>query len=91
MKFLVWTLLTFSMQTYAADTKFFVEGMTCPMCASSVEKAFKAIDGFKVESVKIVSMATGEVIVTTKGDMQLPKQVILNKLKETNFTLKKID
>lgn len=90
MKSLVWIVLTFSMQTYAAETKFFVKGMTCPMCAVSVKNAFKEILGYEVQNVNVVSIETGEIIVRTK-DKKLGKEIVERELRETNFSLKEID
>jgi len=91
MKYLYFAfLLLISNIIFAAETKFFVDGMTCPSCASSVENAFKKVDGYSVESVQIVSLPTGEVIVKTRGDKILSENTIKEELKETGFTLRSI-
>lgn len=79
--------LAIPMLVNAAETRFFVKGMTCPLCASSVEKAFKDIKGgFEVQKVEIVSLDTGEVIVHTK-EKSLSKKTIERELRETSFSL----
>jgi len=82
--------LLFSVTGYSAQTTFFVNGLTCPFCAMSIEKAFNKIDGYEVESVKVKSLKTGEVEVKTKGDKSLTEEVIKKELKETDFSLREI-
>lgn len=86
MKGILILFLAIPMLVNAAETRFFLKGMTCPFCASSVEKAFKNVKGFEVKKVEIVSLETGEVVVHTK-DKGLSRKIIERELKETSFSL----
>ena len=84
---IVWIMLVAS-TGLAAETKVFLNGMTCPMCAGKVKDLFENLQGYQVEDVEVVSIRTGEVIVHTKGENKIEREILEKKLKGTDYSLK---
>ena len=89
MRILLFVALLLSANTLlATETRFFLDGMTCPFCAGRVEKILSKIDGYQVSEVDIVSIQTGEVIIKTEGDEAIPRKIIEKELKGSEFKVK---
>ena len=86
--FLVVLSLLSTSALFAAETRIFLNGMTCPFCAGRVEKILSKIDGYQVREVDIVSIQTGEVIIKTEGDETIPRKTVEKELKGSDYTLK---
>jgi len=68
----------------AADTVFYVDGMTCPFCTAGLEKKLKSIDG--VSEVQI-TLKTGEVII--KSEKELTKSSLKEAVMDAGFAMRK--
>ncbi len=83
---LILGIFLFSLNSYSKDVSFTakLKDMTCPMCASAVEKEVKKIEGFDKISV---SISEGSVTVT--GD-NLSKDSVKEAINKTRFKVIKI-
>jgi len=64
-----------------------VYGMSCPLCASNVERQLQAVPG--VTGVTI-DMSTGETKLTLDGSSRTTRRMLADAIKRSGFTLKEV-
>lgn len=87
-KLFVLMLLLFSSTVLADEVKVSVKGLVCGFCAQGISKKFKADPA--VESID-VSLEKKLVVIGFKKDQNLSNQTIETLLKDSGYTVEKIE
>ena len=84
MRTIILVLFFFSQLLLADDMTIKINGMTCPSCAASVERALKSLP--EVEKLSI-SLPDGQVSITPKPGQEPTQKDIAKAVKKAGFSV----